>query len=55
MRHTDLIIIGGGIAGSAAALRAAQNGLRFTWIYGDKHTRKASRAQWVALRVCLSP
>jgi thioredoxin reductase (NADPH) len=43
----DVLIIGGGIAGSAAALRAAQYHLRTTWIRGDAKTAKRSRAQWV--------
>ena len=44
----DLILVGGGIAGSAAALRAAQYGhLKTLWIRGDKATAKRSRAQWV--------
>jgi len=43
----ELIIIGGGIAGAAAALRAAQNHLRTIWILGDAGTRKASRAAYV--------
>ncbi|NOZ08127.1 MAG: NAD(P)/FAD-dependent oxidoreductase [FCB group bacterium] len=46
-KHFDLIIIGGGIAGSAAALRSAQNGQRAIWFLGDKNTRKRSRSQWV--------
>ncbi len=44
----QVAIIGGGIAGSAAALRAAQNGLDTVWFLGDKRTRKRSRSQWVA-------
>lgn len=44
----ELVIIGGGVAGSAAALRAGQYGLRAAWVRGDKATRKRSRAQWVA-------
>lgn len=44
----DLIIIGGGIAGSAAALRAAQNHLKVAWVLGDKTTAKRSRGLWVA-------
>lgn len=45
----DLIIVGGGIAGSAAALRGAQyEHLRIGWLLGDRHTRKRSRSQWVA-------
>ena len=43
----DIIIIGGGIGGSAAALRGAQNGLNTLWILGSKKTRKRSRSQWV--------
>ena len=43
----DLIVVGGGVAGSAAALRAAQYHLRVAWIRGDRFTanlavRKAS-------------
>ncbi len=44
---TELIIIGGGIAGAAAALRAAQNHLKTIWILGDTGTRKASRSAYV--------
>lgn len=43
----ELIIIGGGIAGAAAALRAAQNHLRSLWILGDPSTHRASRAAYV--------
>ena len=43
----DLIVVGGGIAGSAAALRAAQYHLHTCWIYGDKKTASASRSKWV--------
>jgi thioredoxin reductase len=43
----DVIIVGGGIGGSAAALRAAQNQMKTLWILGDKQTRKQSRSQWV--------
>lgn len=43
----DLIVVGGGIAGSAAALRAAQYRLRTCWIRGDEGTRRRSRGQWV--------
>jgi len=42
-----VIIIGGGIGGSAAALRAAQNGLNTIWILGTRSTKKRSRSQWV--------
>lgn len=44
----DTIVIGGGIAGSAAALRAAQNFQAVIWIRGDKRTAKRSRGLWVA-------
>ncbi len=43
----DIVIIGGGIGGSASALRSAQNGLTALWILGSKTTRKQSRSQWV--------
>ncbi len=43
----DIIIIGGGIGGSATALRAAQNGLNTLWLLGSNKTRKRSRSQWV--------
>lgn len=43
----DLIVVGGGIGGPAAALRAAQNGVRGVWLFGSKKTRKRSRSQWV--------
>ena len=43
----DVIIIGGGIGGSASALRTAQNGLNALWILGSKKNRKRSRSQWV--------
>jgi thioredoxin reductase (NADPH) len=47
MDRNQLIVVGGGIGGSAAALRAAQHGLRFTWIRGDAATARASRARYV--------
>jgi thioredoxin reductase (NADPH) len=47
MDRDQLIVVGGGIGGSAAALRAAQHGLRFTWIRGDAGTARASRARYV--------
>ncbi len=47
-REFDLIVVGGGIAGGAAALRAAQYLLRVLWIRGDKRTAKRSRGLWVA-------
>ncbi|MFQ6612593.1 MAG: FAD-dependent oxidoreductase [Fidelibacterota bacterium] len=43
----DVIIVGGGIGGSAAALRAAQNNMTALWVLGDKQSRKRSRSQWV--------
>lgn len=43
----QVIVIGGGIAGSAAALRAAQYHLKTLWIMGDRKTAKKSRARWV--------
>lgn len=45
--RTELIIIGGGIAGAAAALRAAQNYLPSLWVLGDTRTHKASRSAYV--------
>ncbi|NQV38061.1 MAG: NAD(P)/FAD-dependent oxidoreductase [Candidatus Marinimicrobia bacterium] len=48
MNNYSIAIIGGGIAGSASALRAAQNGLDTIWFLGSKQTRKRSRSQWVA-------
>lgn len=46
MAH-DVIVVGGGIGGSAAALRAAQHGLQVAWVRGDEGTAKASRARYV--------
>lgn len=43
----DVIIIGGGIGGAAAALRSAQNGMATVWFLGSRATRKRSRSQWV--------
>ena len=43
----EVIVVGGGIAGSAAALRAAQYLHRTLWIRGTKLDAKRSRAQWV--------
>jgi len=43
----DLIIVGGGIAGCAAALRASQNGMRALWIRGTRIDAKRSRGHWV--------
>ncbi len=44
----DVMIIGGGIAGSAAALRAAQNGMSVLWFLGTATDAIRSRGQWVA-------
>ena len=43
----DVAVIGGGIGGAAAALRAAQHNLRVAWLLGDEGTAKASRAKYV--------
>lgn len=43
----EVIVVGGGVAGSAAALRAAQYLHRTLWIRGTKLDAKRSRAQWV--------
>lgn len=43
----ELAIVGGGIAGSAAALWAAQYNIATAWILGDRETAKASRSKWV--------
>lgn len=43
----QVIVVGGGIGGSAAALRAAQHGLRTAWIRGDASTARTSRAKYV--------
>ena len=43
----DVIIVGGGIGGSASALRAVQYNLNVCWFYGDKKTSKASRSKWI--------
>ena len=47
MDDIELIVIGGGIAGSAAALRAAQYHLPTVWVRGSKATHKASRGAYV--------
>lgn len=46
MTH-KLVVIGGGIGGAAAALRAAQYQIPTLWILGDRKTAKKSRARWV--------
>ncbi|MCH7496693.1 MAG: NAD(P)/FAD-dependent oxidoreductase [Candidatus Marinimicrobia bacterium] len=43
----DIITIGGGIGGSAAALRAAQNNMRTLLVTGSKDAHIRSRSQWV--------
>lgn len=43
----QVIVIGGGIGGSAAVLRAAQHGLRTAWVRGDAETARASRGKYV--------
>jgi thioredoxin reductase (NADPH) len=40
-------VVGGGIGGSAAVLRAAQNLLKSVWIRGDRATARASRVKYV--------
>jgi thioredoxin reductase len=47
MRKFQVAIVGGGIGGSACALRAAQHGLDLCWIRGDASTARASRARYV--------
>ena len=43
----ELVVVGGGIGGAAAVLRAAQYELPTVWILGSARTRKASRAAYV--------
>lgn len=47
MKNPQLVVIGGGVGGAAAALRAAQYDLRTIWILGDRATHRASRAAYV--------
>jgi thioredoxin reductase (NADPH) len=47
MDSYGVIVVGGGIGGSAAALRAAQHGLTVAWIRGDADSARASRARYV--------
>ena len=42
-----VIVVGGGIAGAAAALRSAQYHLETLWMLGDARTHKSSRARYV--------
>lgn len=46
-QQSPIVIIGGGIAGSAAALRAAQYNLAAIWFTGSASSKKKSRSQWV--------
>jgi thioredoxin reductase (NADPH) len=43
----EVAIVGGGVAGAACALRAAQYHLPAVWILGDRATEKGSRGRWV--------
>ncbi|MCH7618631.1 MAG: NAD(P)/FAD-dependent oxidoreductase [Candidatus Marinimicrobia bacterium] len=43
----DIIIVGGGMGGSAATLRAVQYNLKACWFYGSKSTSKSSRSKWI--------
>ncbi len=47
MSDYQVIVVGGGIGGAAAALRASQYHLRTAWILGDRDTAKASRSRYV--------
>ncbi|MFQ5877890.1 MAG: NAD(P)/FAD-dependent oxidoreductase [Acidobacteriota bacterium] len=47
MSDAHLIVVGGGIGGAAAALRAAQYELDTVWILGDRRVDGASRAAYV--------
>ena len=47
MKTNHLIVVGGGVGGAAAALRAAQYDLSTGWILGDRDTHKTSRAAYV--------
>ena len=47
MKKPELIVVGGGVGGAAAALRAAQYDLRTVWILGDRETHRSSRAAYV--------
>ena len=46
-KHFDVIVIGGGVAGAAAALRAGQYHLETLWLRGDRETARRSRAEYV--------
>ncbi len=43
----DVIVVGGGIGGSAAALRAVQNHMQTLFVTGSKASHTRSRSQWV--------
>ena len=43
----DVIVVGGGVAGAASALRAGQYHLDTLWLRGDRETAKRSRAEYV--------
>lgn len=43
----DVIVVGGGIGGSAAALRAVQNHMQTLFVTGSRASHKRSRSQWV--------
>ncbi len=47
MKRGHLIVVGGGVGGAAAALRAAQYELDTIWILGDRGTDRSSRAAYV--------
>jgi thioredoxin reductase (NADPH) len=44
----QVAVVGGGAAGSMAALRAVLNALDTIWFLGDLDARRRSRAQWVS-------
>jgi thioredoxin reductase (NADPH) len=44
----EVIVIGGGVAGAACALRAAQYNMRTAWVLGDREAARRSRARWVS-------
>ncbi len=47
LTQPELVVVGGGVAGAAAALRAAQYLIPTAWVLGDRTTRKQSRAAYV--------
>lgn len=44
----ELIVVGGGVAGAACTLRAAQYNIHTAWVLGNKETARRSRGRWVA-------